>query len=307
MNILVYGVGGIGGFISGRLGGLLKSAGSGLTSLNLVARGEHLKALQKRGLKFVDPDGTAQVVKPHWAGEDPRELEVQDVVILCVKGYDLDGAVDGIRDLVSERTVVLPLLNGADIYDRVRERLSQGVVLPGAIYISSTLKTPGEVRHSGGRGLIVTGPEPGRSTPRPEKLLGLFEQAGIPYQWSEDPSVQIWSKFIFISPFGLATAVSAKTIGQVLDDPELRKDTRAMMEEIAEIGKKRGVDLPADVVDRTLENATKFPHDTKTSFQRDIEAGKERDERDLFGGTVLRLGEKYGVETPVVRKYLQRL
>lgn len=307
MHIVVYGVGGIGGFISGRLGQLLEKSGSALDRLSCIARGAHLEAIREKGLTYIDPAGNEVVVKPSLATDNPSEVTDPDLIVVCVKGYDLDDAINAIAPLVKEDTIVLPLLNGADIYDRVRSALKTGIVLPGAIYISSTIVEPGKVQHSGGKGLVITGAEPGRNTSKPEKLLNIFEDAGIPLEWHDDPLPPIWSKFIFISPFGLITAVKDASIGEVLSDSSLKSDVRSMMAEVATVARAKGVKLPENIVDATLEKAAAFPPDTKTSFQRDIKAGKEKDERDLFGGAVIRLGRQAGVETALVEKYLNAL
>src|SRR6056297_2307511 len=139
MHIAVFGIGGIGGFITGRIGNLLRNTDSAGTSLSIVARGKHLEAIRNNGLTFVGPDGGSCTVHPAQAVDNPDELAPVDVFLLCVKGYDLDSAVDLIAPLVGRDTLVLPLLNGADIYERVRGRLPLGRVLPGAIYISSSI------------------------------------------------------------------------------------------------------------------------------------------------------------------------
>jgi len=307
MHILIFGIGGIGGFITGKLGALLGVPGSGLDSLSVIARGAHLDAIRSQGLTYIGPEGGETLIHPSLATDTPEGLPPADVIFLCVKGYDLDSATDLIAPMVRENTVVLPLLNGADIYDRVRGEIQGGTVLPGAIYISSAILKPGTVRHTGGPGLIITGGEADRETPRPHELLQLFEKAGIPFEWHKDPFPPIWTKFIFISPFGLITAVSDKTIGEVLEDPALSCDVEGMMREVAEVARAKEVNLPADIVEKTLEKAAAFPPDTKTSLQRDIEAGKPKDERDLFGGAVIRMGAKAGVSTPLTEKYLNAL
>lgn len=307
MNVLVFGAGGIGGFITGKLGALLDLPGSKLESLTLIARGAHLDAIRDKGLTYISPEGGSRTVRPTMATDSLEGIPRPDAVFLCVKGYDLDEAVASVRLLLKEDSIVLPLLNGADIYDRVRAGLPVGIVLPGAIYISSSITEPGIVRHTGGQGLIITGEEPEGNTPRPQGLLQLLEQAGIPFEWHRDPFSPIWTKFIFISPFGLITAVSDRTIGEVLEDPALSCDVKGMMEEVVRVARAKKVKLPEDIVEKTLEKAASFPADTKTSLQRDIEIRRPKDERDLFGGAVIRMARRNGVSAPLIEKYLNAL
>ncbi|MFO7849688.1 MAG: ketopantoate reductase family protein [Spirochaetia bacterium] len=313
MDITVFGIGGIGGYVAGKLGSLIewqgeiKTSGPKLDSLSLIARGSHLQAIREKGLSFIDSGGHEHKVHPTAAADDFAEAAGSDVVFLCVKGYDLEKAVETIAPHVKDDTVIIPLLNGADIYERVRQELDRGVVLPSAIYISSAIIEPGKVEHKGGKGLVILGKGIGEDAVKPEGILSIFEDAAVPFEWHEDPFPSIWSKYLFISPFSLITAVSGKTFGGVMSEPKLKTDVRRMIEEVDAVARAKGVALPEDAVDATLKKAESFPPETKTSFQRDVEAGKKRDERDIFGGTVLRLGAELGVDTPVVKEYMESL
>ena len=307
MRISIYGTGGIGGYLAGKLGPLLEGPDSGLSSLSLIARGSHLEAIRERGLRFLDAEGGSRQVHPSAASDDPADLPSADVVFLCVKSYDLDSSVERLESYIDSETLVIPLLNGADIYERVREKLDTGIVLPGAIYISSAITEAGTVQHKGGKGLVILGKGKGRDAVKPEPLLRVFEEAGVPYQWHEDPFPAIWSKFLFISPFSIAGAASGKTLGELLDDPKTSADLRRMIEEVAEVARAKGISLPEDAVDSTMATGRSFPPGTKTSFQRDIEARKEKDEREVFGAALLRLATDLGVDTPVLSRYFESL
>lgn len=307
MKISIYGTGGIGGYLAGKLGPLLDRPDSGLSSLSLIARGPHLSAIRERGLRFIDAEGESLQVHPTAVSDDPADLPSADVVFLCVKGYDLDSSVDAIAPCIDEETLVIPLLNGADIYERVRDRLDTGIVLPGAIYISSAITEAGTVQHKGGKGMIILGKGHGRDAVKPEPLLRVFDGADIPYQWHEDPFPAIWSKFLFISPFSLAGAATGKSLGELLDDPKTSTDIRSMVEEVAAVARAKGISLPEDAVESTMNTGRAFPPETKTSFQRDVEARKERDEREVFGAAVLKLATELGVKTPVLARYFESL
>ena len=175
MKISIYGTGGIGGYLAGKLGPLLESPDSGLSSLSFVARGPHLEAIRDRGLRFIDAEGESRQVHPTAVSDEPADLPSADVIFLCVKGYDLDSSVDVLAPFIDEETLLIPLLNGVDIYERVRERLDTGIVLPGAIYISSAITGAGTVQHKGGKGLVILGKGHGRDAVKPEPLLRVFE------------------------------------------------------------------------------------------------------------------------------------
>jgi 2-dehydropantoate 2-reductase len=229
------------------------------------------------------------------------------MIFLCVKGYDLKSVCQAASPIVGPETVILPLLNGADIYERVRFVISGGIVLPGGIYVSSSIAEPGVVFHSGGKGNIFLGSEPGRDDFDPAPLLNLLQKADIPYEWLHDPLTAVWKKYIFIAPYGLVTGMSGKTIGEVIADPQLAALVRGIQKEVAAIAKKKGIHLPEDAAEKAFESGKSFPFDTKTSFQRDLEVPGKPHEGDIFGGTIMRLGKETGVSTPVTADVYRRI
>jgi 2-dehydropantoate 2-reductase len=174
-------------------------------------------------------------------------------------------------------------------------------VLPACVFVGTHLDGPGVVEQAGGDGVIYLGSDPDHPDVVPVRLLSLLEDAGIRYRWFDDPRPAIWKKFVFISAFGLVTAASGRTLGGVLADAQLLEHVRGIMSEVVGLASREGVGLDPDVISDALAKAAEFPPDTKTSFQRDVEAGRQ-DEGDLFGGTIIRLGKQLGVPTPTTER-----
>jgi 2-dehydropantoate 2-reductase len=294
--VMVVGIGGIGGVIGARLALRPPAAGGHLT---FIARGAHLEAIRSAGLRLIRPDRSTVTARPQLATDRLEEAPAPDLAVLCVKSYDLDAVADRLAAALQPSTVVLPLLNGADIRERLRGRLRLGIVPPACIYVSARRAGPGTVEHIGGAGEIHLGPDPEVPAWDGGELRALLEEAGIPFQWHQDPTVAIWVKYMFIAPFALVTAAHGADFGRLLSSPELNAQTRAVMEEIRRIAQARGIGLPQDIVESTLRTAAGFPPETRTSYQRDIESRAPADEGDLYGGTILRLGAAQGVPTPV--------
>lgn len=318
-TITVVGLGGIGGFIAGHLadarGAEAREAGgpgraeppgapaaeprpADRPHLTFLARGAHLAAIRAEGLLLESPDGLSRRVRPDLATDRFDDIPAPDLVFVCVKAPSLPAVARGLAPIARDRTVILPLLNGADIYERVRAEMAGSVVLPACIYVSARLRGPGAVEHLSGPGMIHLGPDPRRPGHDPAGLLDLLAQAGVPFRWHPDPAPAIWTKYVFIASFALVTAAHRVSFGPLLASPALRAQAQAVMEEIARLAGARGVALPPDVVERSLAAAAAFPPDTRTSYQRDIEARAAADEGDLFAGTILRLGREHGVPTP---------
>ncbi len=97
---------------------------------------------------------------PAAATDKVEDLPDPDLILVCVKSYDLDGAIQAILPKVHENTVILPLLNGADIYERIRKNMAAGIVLPACVYVGTHIQAPGVIYQSGGDGRILFGADP---------------------------------------------------------------------------------------------------------------------------------------------------
>lgn len=297
-KVLVYGIGGIGGYIGTKLGAI---AASEKLEISFVARGAHLQAIKDKGLRYRAPDGKEILVKPALATAQASDAGKVDYVFLCVKGYDLEAACRALLPVVAEHTVIVPLLNGADIYERVRTVIKDGIVLPAGIYISSSIAESGLVVHSGGKGNLFLGNEKGKNFDS-KALRNLLDAAAIPYEWLEDPLPAVWNKYLFIASYGLVTGMSGKSIGAVIADAELSDLAQGIQKEIASIAVALKINLPADAAAAAFEKGKVFPPDTKTSYQRDLEVKGKPNESELFSGTIVALGKKLGIATPVTEK-----
>ena len=295
-HLVVLGVGGVGGYFGGKIAAAVAGDPESAWRVHFVARGDHLVRIQGSGLTLY-ASGREVVCRPFSAVGTLSEAPIPDVVLLCVKGYDLRDAALQVASHCHEETVVVPLLNGVDVYDRVRACVTTGHVLPGCALVGTHLESAGFVRQEGGEGLMFLGADPAHPGLIPRSFLELLDRSQVSYRWLEDPRPALWEKFVFISAFGLVTAASGKTLGEVLVDERSMGDVIGIMREVVELAACEGVEIPADAIDVALEKARLFPYGTKTSLQRDIEAGR-RHEGDLFGGTIVRLGECHSVPTP---------
>ncbi len=197
-HVCVFGVGGVGGYFGGRLAWWLASQTAPTWHVHFVARGAHLAAIDSRGLEL-DTPGARLTCVPASASSDMKRLPVPDVVLLCVKGYGLDEALRQIAAHCGEDAVVIPLLNGVDIHERIRVHLPKARVLPACVFVGTHVDRPGVVSQAGGDGVIVLGGDPDDPDFVPVSFLSLLEDAGIRFTWFDDPRPAIWEKYVFIS------------------------------------------------------------------------------------------------------------
>ena len=306
-NIWVYGVGGVGGYFGGKLALANLKRGPSPRKIFFIARGRHLEEIKKKGLTLNTSKQMGIICKPERATENVDELPPPDLCLICVKSYDLDRVVGKLTEKIKDETVVIPLLNGVDIYERVRSILRRGVVLPACVYVGTHIEEPGVVTQRGGDGTILCGADPEVPGLDYTPVIEFFHEAGVSFEWRDDPYRAIWEKYIFIASFSLVTALFRKTLGEVFRDQALRELVRGIMSEIASLARRKGIDLPEDVVDCSLAKAGNFPFETKTSFQRDVETKADRNEADLFGGTILRTGKMLGIDTPITHSVYDKL
>lgn len=297
-QIVIVGVGGIGGYFGGKLAYFAGADQRG-AEVTFIARGQHLASIEADGLRLKTPGGKEYVCRPARVTDALEDIPEADFVFLATKSYDLDAVLERVKHACREDTVITAPLNGLDVYERIKRHIPQSLVLPSCVYISSAITSSGEVTQFGGAGKLICGPDPERPGERADQILELITDAAIAAAWSDSVVKEIWGKYMFIAPLCLLTSTENKTIGEVLESEESSSKMVSLIGELNAISEKMSIGLADDIVDKCVASSRAFPFDTKTSFQRDVEARKPQNEIDLFGDTILRLGAEHDVPTPV--------
>lgn len=294
MKIAIVGLGGVGGYFGGKIA--QRYAGSAEHPVVFVARGAHLAAIRRDGLLLRTVEEEFRV-RPDLATDSPSEAGPCDLVLFCVKEYDLETAAAALAPLLQEKTVVLPVLNGVDIAERLRSLLPRGEILSGCVYISTFIEAPGVVRQVGGSCQLLFGPDDGQAE-RYRPLETLLKEAGIKAELSASIAVPLWSKYLFVSPMAGVTSLLGLCFGDVMADEKGRGLVRGLMAEIERLAAAKGIPLPADSVERGIATVERFPPATKSSLQLDFAKGG-RTELELFIGYAVRAGRLLGVPVPL--------
>ncbi len=293
MKIAIMGMGGVGGYYGGKLAA--HYAGSPEHQIYFIARGSHLQEIREKGLTVVTPDSLIKAV-PAGATDTPAELGPMDLVLLCVKTYHLEEAARSLSGSIHANTVVIPLSNGVANAEILRRILRKGIILNGCVYISSHIAKPGVVEQTGGSCRLVFGPENGAAQAYTD-IETLMRDAGINAELSGSITLEAWTKYVFIGPLASITALFDETVGAVMDHPEHRLMLEGLMKEVELVAQAGNIPFPRDIVASSLAMASRFPHDTKTSLQVDVEKGN-RTEIETFTGYVIHMGKKSGIDTP---------
>jgi 2-dehydropantoate 2-reductase len=289
MRIAVVGAGGVGG----GFGVALAKAGADVT---FIARGAHLAAMKSAGLKVQGGRGESHLA-PTQATDNPAEIGKVDFVLFCVKLWDVESAGTHIKPLIGPNTAVIPLQNGVDAAERLIPILGENAVMGGVAQISASIVSPGLINQVGTFMRMIFGELDGRRSQRGEELLALCLKAGFDATLSEQILTDLWMKFILLASNASIMALARQPIGKVRDDPDMRPIFVAAYQEAFDVGRKRGVALPADAVKTILKNTYHFPPDMKPSMALDLDRGN-RLELPWLGGKVVELGRKLGVPTP---------
>jgi len=290
MKIVIFGSGGVGGYFGGRL----VQNGADVT---FIARGAHLQSILEKGLRVDSIDG-GFIIHPAKATDDTTSLGMVDLIFLATKAWQLENAIEQMKPLVGENTIILPMLNGMEHMDKLLEAFGTQHVLGGLCRISAVIAAPGHIDHVGVKPYIAYGEWDNTRTERLEKVHALFNSIdGIIAEIPANIHVAMWEKFIFISGTSGVGSYSRVPMGEYRSNPETRSMLVAAMEETAAIARARGVPIPADFVQATIHRIDTLPPQMMASMQKDVMAGRPSELNEQTGA-VIRMGKAAGVPTP---------
>lgn len=288
--LAVLGVGGVGGMIAARTGALC------------VGTERTVAAIRSGGLTLTH-DGLTTVTRPQAAErlEQPVAL-----LVVAVKAYDLEAALDRVEPEALAGALVLPLLNGLEHVDALRARFE------GARYKS--LRAPPAVAagsigsvsaHAPEPGFVVQGtPSPGRITAASRRLdrdrlaatLAPLHVPGIEVVQLDDEREVLWEKGARLAVLAAATVASGQTVGALRADPVWHRRMRTALDEGLAAAAAEGVSLAADAQWGMIEA---MPPELTTSAARDAAAGRPT-ELDAIVGSVVRAARRHAVEVPTL-------
>jgi len=294
MNVAIVGIGGVGGYFGGKLA--RRYANTPQARVTFIARGEHLQTIRQSGLQQITDEGT-WTVTPDTATDTPADCGPFDLVLFCVKAYDLDSSIRMLRDSVTPDTAVISLLNGVDNGQRLKAAYPDAHVLNGCAYLGAHIVRPGVVRQKGGSCRLFYGSEY-QHNDRYTAIESFLKEAAIAAEYRRDIRTVVWEKYVFIDALAGATTYTGHTLGRLLDDNDGRNLLHGLLDEVLALAVAEKAGLPDNIRDATLKKLTLFPPETKSSLQMDFQNGR-RTEIDTLAGHVVRQSRHHGLPVPL--------
>lgn len=289
MKIAIMGSGGIGGYI----GFKLAKAGHEVV---FIARGAHLKALQEKGLTLRTQDAEDHIEVT--AVQDTSLVGPVDMILFSVKLYDTVQAAEMCRAMMGDDSFILTLQNGVESVDLISDVVGPGRTVGGSIYVSANIESPGIIRHNGGNDLIRYG-EINQSS-RLEIVAQLLEDAKLNGLPTDDMQAMLWEKFVLLAVNAGLGAVMDKGAKEMCANDDIRPLFIAGLQEVVDVARAQDIAVDGDVVATVMAYMDNLPEgfDLIASQLLDKRNGKKL-ELEWLQGTLHRLGQKYGVPTPI--------
>lgn len=307
MKICIYGAGAIGGYMAVALA-------NGGADVSVVARGSHLEAIRKNGLKLLIGDEERVAKLP--ASDDPAELGPQDYVIVALKAHQAWEVAERMAPLLGPQTAVVTAQNGVpwwyfyglegqfanlriesvDPDDRQWDAIGPERAIGCTVYPATEIAEPGVIKHIYGDKFGLG--EPGRQeSARVAKLAEAFVAGGLKARVHPEIRNDIWLKLWGNLCFNPISALTRATLDIVATDAGTRAVSRNMMLEAERIGRRLGVHFRVDVERRINGAASVGAH--RTSMLQDLEKGRQL-EIDALLTAVQEMGRLVDIETPYI-------
>ncbi|WP_300762359.1 ketopantoate reductase family protein [uncultured Parabacteroides sp.] len=290
-KIAISGIGAVGGYYGGLLAARYKDSEE--VDIYFISRGENLEEIRENGIEVKNTFLTIKA-RPTLATDNPAEIGPVDYLFCCTKSYDLEENITQLAPVIGPNTVIISLLNGADIAERIQQLLPDNEVWKGCVYIGSRLVRPGRVEKFTIKDRMFFGSKQGDKK-RQKELQDILANARILTTIPDDIDLEIWKKFFMISTAATITSYFNETISEVINNHIDLFITLGY--ELKSVAVAKGIPLPDDQVFSAIDAQKIMPNNSTTSMHSDFQKGN-RTEVETLTGYVIRTAQELGVEVP---------
>lgn len=301
-RIAVIGIGGVGGYVAGMLA-------KAYPHVTMVARGARAESIRENGL-VLHSDYKGEIIARPERVVTVRDMGQQDYIFICVKNYSLEDVCESIRDMVTEDTVIIPVMNGVDPGENIRALIGKGTVVDALIYTVAFANEDFSISQQDTFTWLCIGIKNADEKQREKAadVAKLLKGADIDYKDEGDIEVEIWRKYILNCAFNVMTAFYDNTIGELRSDQVKAQQYESLVWEAASVGRAKGVALTDEHINEVIHKFRHVHADNATSsLQRDYRICKKQTELETFSGYIVKEAKRLGVEIPLSEKMYQGL
>ena len=234
----------------------------------------------------------------------------QDYIFICVKNYSLEDVCENIRDMVTDDTVIIPVMNGVDPGEKIRSLIGRGTVVDSLIYTVAFANADFSISQQDTFTWLCIGiknADQGQQE-KVTQVAEILKGADIDYKDDGDIEVEIWRKYILNCAFNVMTAFYDNTIGELRRDPVKAQQYETLVWEAASVGRAKGVALTDEHIQEVIHKFRHVHADNATSsLQRDFQICKKQTELETFSGYIVQEAKRLGVSIPLSEEMYQGL
>ena len=287
MNIVVVGAGAIGSLF----GGLLASH----HQVTLLGRQQHMQAVKDYGLKITGKTTLHVLLNAVTSAQDINDTP--DLILLTVKAYDTKNAVQDIRTLLGENSLVLTLQNGLDNLEIITSILGIKNILAGVTTHGAILEKPGTILHTG-KGTTSIGELHGQQTTRLKKLVHEFNKAGIETRVTSSIQKEIWMKAIVNASINTLTALFECKNGVLDENPLLHRFVEIICAESTQIAQTHNIPIRYEEAIQRTKEVINQTSENRSSMLQSLDK-KKPTEIQAITGALINKGKQQGCTTEI--------
>jgi 2-dehydropantoate 2-reductase len=229
--------------------------------------------------------------------EPQHKGDTADLIIISVKNHHLQQALYDIENYVGDDTIIISLLNGIVSEEIIGNSYGHEKLIHSFVVGTDAVRNGTSISFSN-IGKIIFGQKNKDMIEKADAVRFFFERTGIPYNIPEDIIRELWWKFMMNVGINQMSAILRANYGVFQQFSDARQLIENASNEVVSIAQKDGINLSKDDIAKYMKIIDTLSPEGKTSMLQDIEAGRKT-EVDIFAGTVIELGRKYSVDTPV--------
>ena len=298
MKVLIYGAGGVGGYI----GSFLEKTDFEISYVVRNKRFEFLKSnglilkskienLKKKNLKLL---------------EKINQGDSYDIIIITVKLYDFDNVFNEIIDKVKGDFIILPMQNGIYAEEKISKTLGPDNTYGAVAQISAHIDSNQIVQHIGTLATFFVGSYGKKESQTLKFFCEKAQEKNLSIIFKENIKEKIWEKFIFLSAYSGITTMTQKTIGEIYNNSELKNKFNDAMKETFNLSRKFGVDFKRDPIEFWNDKIKKMPAEMTSSMYYDF-LEKKKLELDWLSGSIIELAEKKGIKCETHKEIVKKI